>query len=107
MITVLRALSDPRRVQILRLIREGELTAGEIAQRFEITRPAISQHLRVLCQAGLTAERRQGTRRLYQLRPEKFDELRRFLEEFWDVNLQRLKAAAEQAELERTQNGQL
>lgn len=107
MYTVLRALSEPRRIQILRIVRDGELTAGEIADRFDVTRPAISQHLRVLTQAGLIGERRQGTRRLYQLRPDKFDELRRFLDEFWDFNLERLKAAAEQAEFDRTEDDRL
>jgi uncharacterized protein YndB with AHSA1/START domain len=77
----LRALSDPRRRAILDLVREVELPAGEIARRFEVTRPAISQHLAVLRDAGLVSERRQGTRRFYRARPAGADELRGWLEE--------------------------
>ncbi len=91
----IRALAEPRRRRILRLVWNAELSAGQIASRFEVTRPAISQHLRVLVNAGLVAERRQGTRRLYRARPEGLAELRAFLEEFWDVRLRRLKHAAE------------
>lgn len=91
----LKAIAEPRRRQILNLVRDAELSAGEIAAHFEVTRPAISQHLGVLKEAGLVAERRAGTRRLYQARPEGFDELRTFLEAFWDVRLQRLKREVE------------
>jgi DNA-binding transcriptional ArsR family regulator len=90
-----RALSDPRRRHILELVREGELTAGEIAAEFDVTRPAISQHLTVLKQAGLVAERRDGTRRLYRARPEGLAGVREFLERFWDEGLERLRLAAE------------
>jgi DNA-binding transcriptional ArsR family regulator len=91
----LRALADPRRRAILALVRERELPAGEIAGRFDVTRPAISQHLTVLREAGLVLERRQGTRRLYRARPAGAADLRRWLEEFWDDGLARLQAAAE------------
>ena len=94
----LKAIAEPRRRAILRLVRDDERTAGEIARRFEVTRPAISQHLRVLKEAGLVAERREGTRRFYRARPEGLRDLRRFLEEFWDDALRRLKAAAEREE---------
>jgi uncharacterized protein YndB with AHSA1/START domain len=77
----LRALSDPRRRGILDLIREVELPAGEIARRFEVTRPAISQHLSVLRDAGLVSERRQGTRRFYRARSAGAAELRGWLDE--------------------------
>lgn len=93
--TVLRALAEPRRVAILKLIRSKELRAGEICCHFRTTRPAISQHLRVLIKAGLLTERREGTRRLYRIRPKGFAQLRIFLERFWDDRLLRLKAAAE------------
>src|SRR5437764_12421636 len=93
----LRALVEPRRREILRLVWQRERPAGEIAAHFEVTRPAISQHLRVLKEAGLLVERRLGTRRLYRARPEGLGELRSFIEEFWDEQLVRLK---EQAELE-------
>jgi DNA-binding transcriptional ArsR family regulator len=91
----LEAIAEPRRRAILRLVRDEELPAGEIAAQFEVTRPAVSQHLRVLRQAGLLSERREGTRRLYRARPEALAELRSFLEEFWDTRLERLKAEAE------------
>jgi DNA-binding transcriptional ArsR family regulator len=79
----LRAIAEPRRREILRLVREAELPAGRIASHFEVTRPAISQHLRVLLDAGLLTERRQGTRHLYRTRPEGLVELRAYLEGFW------------------------
>jgi DNA-binding transcriptional ArsR family regulator len=66
----LKAIAEPRRRQILLLVREGEMTAGEIASHFEVTRPAISQHLTVLKEAGLVSERRDGTKRIYRFRPE-------------------------------------
>jgi DNA-binding transcriptional ArsR family regulator len=94
----LRALADPRRRAILALVRERELPAGEIANRFDVTRPAISQHLAVLREAGLVSERRDGTRRLYRARPAGAAPLREWLEAFWDDGLTRLKAAAEQEE---------
>src|SRR6185295_18269734 len=92
----LRAIADPRRRQILTLVRTNELSAGEIAGRFDVTRPAISQHLTVLKAAGLVNERRAGTRRLYRARPEGLAELRSFLHGFWEESLDRLKVAAEQ-----------
>ena len=91
----LRAIAEPNRRRILRLVAGGELSAGEIASRFEITRPAVSQHLTVLREAGLVSERREGTRRLYSLRPEGFADLRSFLDAFWGESLERLKEAAE------------
>jgi DNA-binding transcriptional ArsR family regulator len=94
--TVVQALTEPRRREILGLIRDRELAAGEIAAQFEVTRPAISQHLTVLRNAGLVTERREGARRLYRARPEGLAELRSFLDGFWDDRLERLKAAAEE-----------
>lgn len=79
----LRALAEPRRRAILRLVAHDELAAGEIAAAFDVTRPAVSQHLTVLKQAGLLTERRDGTRRLYRARPEGLAELRRLLDEMW------------------------
>ena len=96
--TALRALADPRRRAILGLVRERELAAGEIAGRFDVTRPAISQHLSVLREAGLISERRDGTRRLYRARPAGASEVREWLEAFWDDGLARLRAAAETEE---------
>jgi DNA-binding transcriptional ArsR family regulator len=94
----LKAMAAPHRRQILRLVRRGELSAGEIAAHFDVTRPAVSQHLNVLKEAGLLSERRNGTRRLYRARPQGLAELRTFLEEFWDERLEALKIEAEQEE---------
>jgi DNA-binding transcriptional ArsR family regulator len=94
----LKAIAEPRRRAILRLVRDGELTAGAIASHFEVTRPAISQHLSVLKDAGLLSERRDGTKRIYRLRPEGFEDVRAFLEQMWGERLQVLKAEAEAEE---------
>ena len=97
----LKAIAGPRRRQILTLVRDGELSAGEIAGHFDITRPAVSQHLNVLKEAGLVSERRNGTRRLYRARPEGLAELNEFLAEFWDERLSALKREAEKEEEKR------
>src|SRR5579872_136289 len=91
----LKAIAEPRRRAILRLVRDDELSAGEIAAHFDVSRPAVSQHLTVLKEAGLVDERRNGTRRLYLARPEGLAELKAFLEQFWDDRLEALKRAAE------------
>ena len=83
----LRALAEPRRRAILRLVAQDELAAGEIAAAFDVTRTAVSQHLTVLKHAGLLSERRLGTRRLYRARPEGLDGLRRFLDDMWASSL--------------------
>ena len=100
----LRAIADARRREILALVRERELPAGEIAARFDVTRPAISQHLAVLREAGLVTERRAGTRRLYRARPTGTAELRAWIDAFWDDGLARLRAAAEQEEADGRSN---
>jgi DNA-binding transcriptional ArsR family regulator len=100
----LKAIAASRRRQILALVREGELTAGEIAAHFDVTRPAISQHLNVLKEARLVSERRNGTKRLYQARPEGLVELMAFLEEFWDDRLEALKREAEREERKKRGN---
>jgi DNA-binding transcriptional ArsR family regulator len=94
----LKAIAAPRRRQILSLVRDGELSAGEIAKNFDVTRPAVSQHLNVLKEAGLVSERRNGTRRLYRARPEGLVPLKQFLEEFWDPRLEALKREIEREE---------
>jgi len=100
-LTTIQAMGDPIRFEILHLVRARERAAGDIARRFDVTRPAVSQHLRILRGAGLLTERRVGTKRLYAFRPEGLDELRRFIESFWDVRLLRLKHAAEAYERKR------
>jgi DNA-binding transcriptional ArsR family regulator len=97
----LKAIAAPRRRAILRLVRDAELSAGEIASHFDVTRPAVSQHLTVLKEAGLVSERRNGTRRLYRARPEGLADLRAFLEEFWSDRLEALKRDAEREEREK------
>jgi DNA-binding transcriptional ArsR family regulator len=91
----LHALAEPRRRAILGILADGELPAGAIAARFDVTRPAVSQHLAVLREAGLVAERRDGTRRLYRARREGLEPLRAWLATFWDEGLDRLRVAAE------------
>lgn len=83
---------------MLKLVLEQELSVGEIASHFEISGPAVSQHLGVLKEAGLVDERRNGTRRLYRARPEGLAELKAFLEEFWGDRLQALKREVEREE---------
>jgi DNA-binding transcriptional ArsR family regulator len=93
------AIAAPRRRDILRLVHTEELTAGAIAANFgDVSRPAISQHLRVLREAGLLRERRDGTRRLYSADSGGLDALREYLERFWDERLETLKTEAEQEE---------
>jgi len=94
----LKAIAAPARRRILKLVREGELSAGEIAAHFDVTRPAVSQHLNVLKEAGLVSERRNGTRRLYRARPEGLVPVKDFLEEFWDPRLEALKREVEREE---------
>ena len=98
----LKALAEPRRREILRLVWSRELPATAIAEHFaEVTRPAISQHLGVLKGAGLVSERRDGTRRLYQARPEELRKLRDALDDYWTSGLERLRDVAEAAQLEK------
>lgn len=92
---VLRALAEPRRRAILRLVSCDELAAGEIAGAFAVTRPAVSQHLTVLKGAGLITERRDGTRRLYRTREEGLAPLRGLLEQLWSSSLDTARRLAE------------
>jgi DNA-binding transcriptional ArsR family regulator len=91
----LRAIAEPRRRAILRLVANQEMPAGRIAEHFEVTRPAVSQHLQVLKEAGLLIERREGTKRLYRARREGLAPLRRFLDEMWDESLDFARQIAE------------
>jgi DNA-binding transcriptional ArsR family regulator len=100
----LKAIAAPRRREILSLVRADELSAGEIAAHFDVSRPAVSQHLTILKEAGLVSERRNGTRRLYRARPEGLAELKAFLEEFWGPRLEALKREAEREEKEKHGN---
>jgi DNA-binding transcriptional ArsR family regulator len=92
---VLRALAEPRRQAMLRLVRDEPRSVGEIAKHFDITQQAVSQHLQVLKEAGLVDVSRQGQRRLYAVRAEGLQTLEAFLAELWPAGLERLKKAVE------------
>jgi DNA-binding transcriptional ArsR family regulator len=100
--TALRALAEPNRRAMLRLVRDRERTAGEIATHFPMSRPAVSQHLRALEAAKLVTVRLDGTRRWYRARPDGLAELRRWVESMWSDGLGDLKRVAEQEERART-----
>jgi DNA-binding transcriptional ArsR family regulator len=100
------ALAEPRRREIITLVHEQELTSSAIAAHFDITAPAVSQHLKVLYECGLVAVRREGTRRYYRLRKEGLADIKAFIDGFWDDALLRLKAAAEEEERCRREDGQ-
>jgi len=89
------ALGDPTRRAIFERLRSKPLSVGEIAAELPVSRPAVSQHLRVLKQTGLVTERRNGTRRLYRLDPDGVGELRDYFDDFWTDALAAFKAEAE------------
>ena len=105
--TAFKALAEPRRREILRLVWTKELPAAEIAARFDdVTRSAVSQHLGILREAELVLERRDGTRRLYRANHTQMELLRQFLAEYWTESLSHLQDLAESAEREKgTNNG--
>ena len=92
----LQVVAEPRRRAILRLVWDQELPAGDIAARFEVTFPAVSQHLRVLRDAGLVSVRRDGRTRLYKTDRKALGPLRPMLERMWNDNLDRLVALIEE-----------
>jgi len=94
----IQALSNETRFKIVDLVREREMAAGTIATRFKLTRPAVSQHIGILREAGLLDERRVGAQRYYVVRSEAFDELAGYIEGFWRPRLHRLKQVAEAVE---------
>jgi DNA-binding transcriptional ArsR family regulator len=89
------ALGDPTRRAIFERLRAKPLSVGEIADGLPVSRPAVSQHLRVLKEAGLVTERRNGTRRLYRLDPDGVGELRDYFDDFWTDALAAFKAETE------------
>lgn len=91
----LDALGDPTRRAVVKLLRDGPLPVSEIARAFPISRPAISQHLRVLKDAGLVTDSAVATRRIYQLNPDAFVSLRAYFDDFWSATLQDFKKRAE------------
>lgn len=92
------AIAQPTRRRILRLLAAGELPAGRVASEFDLTQPAISQHLKVLRDTGLVTERRDGARRLYSVRPEGLTDIHSFLADVVPAGLERLKRAVEEDE---------
>ncbi len=94
----LQALADPTRRRVFEHLREGPRAVGEIAARMPVSRPAVSQHLRVLKQAGLVADERAGSRRVYRIDPDGLGELRRWLDGFWEDALTAFKAYIENDE---------
>ena len=95
------ALADPTRRSIFERLRRGPRAVGELAAGLPVSRPAVSQHLRVLKEAGLVSERRDGTRRVYRIEPAAVEELRDYFERFWDEALEAFKAAAEREQEEQ------
>jgi DNA-binding transcriptional ArsR family regulator len=89
------AISDPIRRRVLELVRDRELPAGDLAAEFDVSRPAVSRHLRVLRETGLVQERREGRLRLYRADPAPLEELREWLEGYWSGRLDTLKRIAE------------
>ena len=89
------ALADPTRRKIFERLRRGPSPVGELAEGLPVSRPAVSQHLKVLKEAGLVSEEQEGARRIYRIDPEGLGQLRRWLDGFWDDALENFKAEAE------------
>ncbi len=100
----LTALGDPTRQRIVEMLAEGDLSAGEISQRFDISAPAISQHLKVLKKSGLVNVRIDGQRRIYQLCPDGFEEMANWLNRIRPFWSSKLDALAEQIEKAKQQD---
>lgn len=96
--TQLDALGDATRRAILARLLKGPLAVGKLAAAFPITRPAISQHLRILKEAKLVLDQAEGTRRVYRLNPEGFGALRRYFDQYWSTALTAFKKKVEEAE---------
>jgi DNA-binding transcriptional ArsR family regulator len=94
------ALGDPTRRAIFELLAAGPSPVGELARELPVTRPAVSQHLKVLKEAGLVIDRHEGTRRLYRLNPEGVGALRAYFDQFWNRALIAFKQAVEQGQEE-------
>jgi DNA-binding transcriptional ArsR family regulator len=94
----IQALGDPTRRAVFEQLRRGPRSVGELAEGLPVSRPAVSQHLRVLKGAGLVTDEQQGTRRLYRIERDGLEELRAWFDSFWDTALAEFKAAAEREE---------
>src|SRR6476661_10523681 len=91
------ALSDPTRRAVFERLRDGPRPVGEIAQGLPVTRPAVSQHLKVLKEAGLVDDRSEGTRRIYHIDPKGLGAMRAWLDQFWDSALNAFAAEVERS----------
>src|SRR5437588_7794577 len=96
----MEALGDATRREIMERLRRGPRPVGELAAELPVSRPAVSQHLRVLKEAGLVTERKNGTRRIYRVEPEAIADLRAYLDSFWEQALAGFKEAAEKGRRE-------
>jgi DNA-binding transcriptional ArsR family regulator len=94
--TALDVLADPTRRSIFERLADGAQPVGELARHFPVSRPAVSQHLKVLKDAGLVHDRAEGRRRLYAVDPKGIEEMRRWLDRFWDRALAAYAAAVEE-----------
>ena len=98
------ALADPTRRQVFERLKSGGLSVGEIARGMPVSRPAVSQHLKVLKEAGLVSDEAQGARRVYQIDPEGLGAIRAWLDQFWAVALDAFKAEVEREAKLQTEN---
>jgi DNA-binding transcriptional ArsR family regulator len=96
--TAFAALADPTRRQIFERLAHRTRSVGELAQGLPVTRPAVSQHLRVLADAGLVTHERDGARRVYRIDPRGLETMRAYLDRFWDRAMAAFKAAVEERE---------
>src|SRR5438046_89993 len=96
----LEALADPTRRQVFERLRGGPQAVGRLAEGLPVSRPAVSQHLKVLKEAGLVSEEQDGTRRIYRIDPQGLGQLRAWLDQFWEMALDAFKAEAEQSQTE-------
>jgi DNA-binding transcriptional ArsR family regulator len=96
--TALNALGDPTRRRIFERLADGPLPVGRLARDLPVSRPAVSQHLKVLKDAGLVVDRQIGTRRLYSVDPGGVDAVRSYLDRFWERSLEAYRVAVEQDE---------
>lgn len=98
---VLECLSDPTRRRVFERLRSGPQSVGVLARGLPVSRPAVSQHLKVLKAAGLVSDRSEGTRRVYHIDPDGLGELRRWIDQFWDDALESFKDEVEQSQTAR------
>jgi DNA-binding transcriptional ArsR family regulator len=99
-VAVFQALADPTRHAIFARLKQGPLAVGELAEGLPVSRPAVSQHLKVLKDAGLVSERRSGTRRVYRIEPQGVLALRKSIDRMWEDALEAFRIAVEREERE-------